>query len=57
MLIIPGMNNVHVQANVSLKFGRPGIDARQEASALQMVGYTVSLGAFSAYTYFKVNKM
>ena len=29
----------------------------EEASTLQCVGYSVSLAAFSAYTYFKVNKM
>ena len=29
----------------------------EEASALQMCGYSVSLAAFSAYTYFKINKM
>ena len=29
----------------------------EEASALQMCGYSVSLSAFSAYTYYKINKM
>lgn len=29
----------------------------EEASGLQVIGYSISLCAFSAYTYFKVNKM
>ena len=29
----------------------------EEASVIQMCGYSVSLAAFSMYTYYKVNKM
>ena len=29
----------------------------EEASVLQMCGYSVSLAAFSMYTYYKVNQM
>ena len=29
----------------------------EEASGLQVFGYSMSLAAFSAYTYFKLNQM